>query len=794
MRTRPIFITMVSLLALTGCKQKVSPAETAAHLKAAETLYAQKDYSRALTEVQGAIKGNPMNGDAHYLAAQIQEGLGNQRAAFEEYARAAVPDANNLKGQLKVAEILIDANQSETALGRLNGTLGSYPNDPDALALRALAEQRMGSRDKARADAQAALGRAQGQPVATAVIAADALAAQNTAKALEALAVGLKAHPDDATLLRLKAAALAGDKTFDEAIAIDQGLVARDPQSTRDRASLAELLAQANRVPEGEAVLRAGVAQAPDKKDMRLALIGFLDRHDGAAAADGEMQAAITAFPQDSAFDLLRAERLLRAGQADAAADGLRAAVARIKDGPARQAAQVGLARLDIDRGDVPDARKLLDEVVTAKADNDDALLLRATLALQSGDAAKAVPDLLAIASRQPRNPAPFSLLADAYTQQGDYEKATEAAKKVAFFKPRDLAAVARLVEIDLKANKPDLAKAALADFNTKNPESLDGRIAMVRLMMQQKDWAGAQSAIDILRRLPQGDRAVALLSAQLAEAKGQPDVAMAAYAKRLGGDGAPLDRDALEGYARSAVAAKQIDPAIATVSALAGKLTSDDAAAADIILAALDRAGGKPDAAIAALNAAMTAAPKLPAPYLELAGLQRDANATQALATLRQGVTAGAPAEPLFLAQAAIQDRAGDKDGALASYRAALKANPRSLVAANNYASLIADARPTDKAALAEARTPIQRFAETGNPSLLDTLAWLDYRLGDMEAAKALLVRAKADTSSNPQLRYHYGAVLIALGDKEGGRKAIRSALAQPFPGRDDAERLLVD
>lgn len=794
MRTRPLVVTMVSLLALTGCKQKVSPEEAAAHLKAAETLYAQKDYPRALTEVQGAIKANPMSGDAHYLAAQIQEAMGNQRGAFEEYARAAVPDANNLKAQLKVAEILIDANQGDAALGRLNGTLGSHPNDPDALALRALAEQRMGSSDKARLDAQAALGRQPGQPVAAAVMAVDALTAKNADKALAALAPGLKAHPDDPTLLRLEAVALASGKKFDEAIAIEKGLLAKDPQSIRDRASLAELLAQANRVPESEAVLRDGIAQVPDKKEMRLALIAFLDRHGAAGASDAEMQAAIAAFPQDSSFDLLRAERLLRAGQPDAAADTLRTAIARIKDGPPRQAAQVGLARLDVDRGDTTEARKLLDEVVAAKPDNDDALLLRASLMLRGDEAAKALPDLLAVAGRQPRNPLPFSLLAEAYAKQGDLDKASDAAKKVAFFKPNDLAAAARVAEINLKANKPDLAKAALTDFIARNPDSLDGRVALVRLMVQQKDWAGAQAAIDNMRRLPQGERAVALMSAQLAEAKGQPDVAMKAYAKRLGGDGLPLDREALEGYARSAVAAKQVGPAIATVSALAGKLTGDDAAVANVILAALDRADGKPDAAIAALNIAMTAAPKLPAPYLELAGLQRDANPADALATLQKGVTAGAPAEPLLLAQAAIQDRAGNKDGALASYRAALQANPRSLVAANNYASLVADIRPTDKAALTEARTPIQRFAEAGNPALLDTLAWLDYRLGDFQSAKDLLVRAKAETSPNPQLRYHYGAVLIALGDKDGGRKVIRSALAKPFPGRDDAERLLVD
>ena len=291
------------------------------------------------------------------------------------------------------------------------------------------------------------------------------------------------------------------------------------------------------------------------------------------------------------------------------------------------------------------------------------------------------------------------------------------------------------------------------------------------------------------------GDEVVALLSAQLAEAKGQPDLAMAAYAKQLDPNtGKPLNRDALQGYARSAVAAKQTDAAIATVTTLAGKLTGPDAAVADLILSDLYKTQSKADQAMTATQAAIAATPKEPGGYLDLANQQRGSAPAQAVATLNNGIAAGAPVEPLLLARAAMEDASGNKDAAIASYRDVLKANPRSLVAANNLASLVADAKPKDTAALKEARAPMQRLAESPNPAILDTLAWLDYRLGDLQSAKDLLVRAKADTSPNPQLRYHYGAVLIALGDKDAGRSAVKAALAQQFPGHDEAERLLTE
>lgn len=796
MGQRRVVIAVASLLALSGCKEKVSPAEAAAHLKAAQDLYAKRDYSHALVEVQGAIKGDPRSGDAHYLAAQIHEGLGNQKAAFEEYARASAPDANNLKAQLKLVEILIEAKQLDSALGRINGTLGSHPNDPDALALRALTEQRQGSRDKARADAQASVGRMPGQPVATAVLATDALASKNNDKALDLIEAGLKKHPDDTALVRLKAAALLAQDKKEDALAIFSDLVKSDPASARNRATLAELEAKAGRVDDAERVLRDGIKAVPDSTEMRLALIGFLGRYRDAASADAELQAAIAARPGDTFFDLLRAEQSLRGGHPDQAAAALQAAASRAPEGPARQAAQIGLARLAADQGNTADARKVLDAVLAAKSDNDEALMLRATLMLRANDATHAIPDLLAVAGRQPRNAAPFSALSEAYVQQGDFDKAADALKKVIYFQPKEFAAAARLADVDLKARKPDLAKAALSDFVTRNPESLEGRVALVRLAMSQKDWPATQAAIDGLRRNPKGDQAVAVLSAQLLEAKGQPDLAMAAYARQLDlGPGKPLSLDVLQGYARSAVTAKQADAAIATVSTLAGKLTGTDAMAADLILAALYKTQDKVDEATAALTSAIVAAPKDAGGYLELANLQRPAQPKQAITTLNSGLAAGAPAEPLLLARAAIQDVTGDKDAAMATYREVLKSNPRSAVAANNYASLVADARPTDTAALQEARVQMQRMADATNPSVLDTLAWLDYRLGNLQSAKDLLVRAKADASPNPQLRYHYGAVLIALGEKDAGRSAVKAALAEPtFPGHAEAERLLTE
>jgi tetratricopeptide (TPR) repeat protein len=135
-----------------------------------------------------------------------------------------------------------------------------------------------------------------------------------------------------------------------------------------------------------------------------------------------------------------------------------------------------------------------------------------------------------------------------------------------------------------------------------------------------------------------------------------------------------------------------------------------------------------------------------------------------------------------------------GQIDRAIETYRDVLRTNPKSAIGANELANLLADQTPLDKTALLQARDLLQKNALFKNPAMLDTLAWSSYRLGDFKKAKELLELANADRSSNPQLRFHYGAVLIALGENVKGQGIIKNTLNDAYPGRSEAEKLLKD
>ena len=101
-------------------------------------------------------------------------------------------------------------------------------------------------------------------------------------------------------------------------------------------------------------------------------------------------------------------------------------------------------------------------------------------------------------------------------------------------------------------------------------------------------------------------------------------------------------------------------------------------------------------------------------------------------------------------------------------------------------------------KLRLPEARTLIQKALELspGEPSITDSLGWVEYRLGNFEEAIRLLRRAYQGRP-DPEIAAHLGEVLWASGQQEEARKVWRegrSRDAQNDVLRETLARLRVD
>jgi len=136
-----------------------------------------------------------------------------------------------------------------------------------------------------------------------------------------------------------------------------------------------------------------------------------------------------------------------------------------------------------------------------------------------------------------------------------------------------------------------------------------------------------------------------------------------------------------------------------------------------------------------------------------------------------------------------------GDKVEAEATYRALLARHADLQPAANNLAYLLVSAETPTKEQLTEALALATKASASGDPSALDTLGWVHYRLGDKGAALQYLRKAHESLPEDPAVTYHLAQVLADEGQAAEARTLLSGLLArtQDFPDHA-AARVLLD
>ncbi len=132
---------------------------------------------------------------------------------------------------------------------------------------------------------------------------------------------------------------------------------------------------------------------------------------------------------------------------------------------------------------------------------------------------------------------------------------------------------------------------------------------------------------------------------------------------------------------------------------------------------------------------------------------------------------------EGLLYSRAFLYDRMGRTDDSIEELEALLRENPDDPVALNALGYTLADR--TDR--YEEAYGYIKRALDLDpdNPAIVDSMGWVEYRLGDDAAAIEYLRRAWS-MSRDPEIAAHLGEVLWNGGDREGAEEIWFEALAE--------------
>lgn len=779
---------MALAITLSGCGGKEE--RLGAHLEKGREYLEQKNFDKARVELKNVLQIDPRHAEAYVLAGQVDERQGNMQKAFVNYQKAVELDPNNWQAKASIGRFYLFAGDLAKAEKHALDILAAKPTDPAALTL-------LGGVQAQKRDVVAAIETAK-QVIAQSPNHAEAYGLlagllSGQGKGDEAVAVleqGVAASPGKAEL-RLALASLAMSRNFpDAAIKQYRELVALEPANRDYWVGLARLQAANKDMPGAEKTLREAIQAEPGDDLRYMQLADFLAANGRAEQAEKELLMAVEATPEAHRLRFGLAGLYLAQGKSDQAAQVYDAVIKRDKTGPDGLRARNQLAAMRLAQDKHEEAAQLVGEVMKENPRDNQALLLRARMALASGDGLAAVADYRAVLKDQPTSTEVLVGLTRAHLANNEPDMAVETIGKAASLNPKDNATRLMLAEVKATTGDRKGAMEEVAAVLKADPRSYQGLMAKAGFESTAKDWRAAERTLVLLADYYPTDPQAIYRLGMVKQALGKSDAAATSYEQAL--SLRPGAIEPLTGIANLRVAQAQPERAIQRVNQELAREPNNFAA--HVLLARLLNRVGKSAEAEASFRKAVELAPRVPATHVELANhfAARKNTAMEA-----EAIAAGLKSLPgnstLELRLADHHVRAGQADRAITQYEAILKQQPGSAVASNNLANLLLDSR-SDKASNERALQLAQRFNNSANLAYLDTYGWASVRAERYQEGVAALRKVIHRAPDVPVFQYHLGAALLHSGDVAAATPLLRKAVSakEEFAGKDDARKLL--
>lgn len=390
----------------------------------------------------------------------------------------------------------------------------------------------------------------------------------------------------------------------------------------------------------------------------------------------------------------------------------------------------------------------------------------------------------------QPSHTKSILLMARNLFLQGQYDEAIEWTRKATVYDRTSARPAELQLEIYLKQNDLNNAVKVAAGLARENPLNPDYLVTLSGIYMQMQEYELAQRPLHSLSLLWKED----------------PEKLRELAAMHVRTQNLESARTTLE-------MALEIDSESFPVRLdLAGLfLMEDEVETADSIATSLQKKYGD-SAELSFLMGEIAAVRNDPtkAQYHYMQAYKQDAGLTPAIFKLYELSAKGVGAKEFTDTM-----EASLKEGSLPMWAVRLMADSyllqgKSATAASYYEKLLAvpeignDPEILNNLANIYAETDLEKGLATAmraldekgenSSSLLDTIGWIMARQGDNEAALPYLRQAYALNSGDPQIRYHTGVALKALGRNGEAEKELRAALVlgDDFPEREKVQSLV--
>lgn len=786
-------VVCAALVLLSACSSKEDRIQQGL-TKGAEFVK-QSDWDKANVEVRNVLQIDPKNAEAFYISGQVAEAKREIQRAYGSYLKVIELKPDHIEAKVGLGRIYLLAGETEKSEQSITEVLTVSPNNVGARTIKAALLARKGDVPGGIALAKSLVDEQKDQtPVETSMLLAGLYTSQkDNAKALAVIEAALQREPKNLGLITV-AAQIASSETDPAMQAKTVGFLRRgtevDPKNIQLWNAWAVYHARRQEFDSAEGVLRASIKSQPDDSQRTLALLEFLSVRGGKDVAEKEFLAAIADKPKDPVlrFGLVNLYRT-QGRQADVRRV-LQEMIDFYKTEPGGLSARNQLAADRLANGKNEEARKLLDEVLTASPRDGAALVMRGRMRLADGDATNAIIDLRAASKDQPGSAEVAGLLAQAHRKAGEPQLAREVLADAVKFKP-DNPDLRMLLAADLADAKEFREAGAEIDSALKAaPQNLRAYDFKAQLALAQQDIPAAERTFVSLKTNFPNDPAGSLKLGKFYSDQKKYDAALKEY------------------DAASKLAPNAVEPALYSIGILIAQKRFDEANSRIDAIAKRDPkqvlpyqlraeiavAKGDLAQADAAYRKMIDFAPTAPTGYIGLARTKAQrGNVADAVAVLAEGEKAIPADNSLIAARAEWLTRADRTDEAIAAYESLVKRVPDEDSYANNLAYLLTE-KKGDKASLERGLEIAKRFRESRNPSYLDTLGWIHYKLGDYASAVPVLERAAVSAPDAPLLQLHLGMALYKKGDVTKAQEYLRKAVDSKatLPNLDEARSLI--
>ena len=772
---------LVVLLATSACQY-----DRESRMAEIRALQAAGQFDESIAPLRVLLTAEADHPEANYRLGVALVQTGRPSLAIWPLQKASQSEEFAIQGGLMLASTLLSTESNEEAIRAADQVLAIDPDRIAALQTRAQANIAAGKPADALVDADH-IRSLKPDDLAGATLRVAALVDLERFEEAEethlALIEASKNAGDDDTAARactVLARFHANQDDLDKATETLRGCLESYPNHSFVQQYASDYFIELDQPDEALRIWRAAVEQSPEDIGLRSKLATLLNNAGRADEAEAVYRETVELFDTSQAWQLLGVF-YRNAGRSAEARQAIEKALEKARKEP--PGLRFALADILIAEGDYAAA----EEIANSLQEPSYRSLIRGSAKLAQGDPAAALKQLEAGLRLWPNNAGARYAAGQAALQLGDLQRALAEYREATRVDEKATDAALAMARIYYSLHKHSPAQQfAERHIATRPFENGDAHVIAIRAAAEQENYAKAERLLENLNARP-GMRNLVVVEHAWVVRKRDGYEAAVAVVENSGLDLTDsANAMALTSMALDLISLGRQEEALRRVDKALAKHPSDPPLL-DIQSRLLARMG-RNDEALAAVEKALSVDPdfgpalEVRATYAEQAG-----NLEAALADFDRAAASDPTNAEYAYRAARIAMKRGEAEESIRRLRKVVSLSPGHVAATNDLAWRLAErGQELDLALdLANRATQLDRRPET-----LDTLGWVQYKRGDVEAALSSFEASLRDRPDAASVRYRLALAQVQKGDADAAKANLAKALeVGAFPESQDAK-----